>query len=275
MKKLEAEIPDSLWHALKHHVKAGSNSVDQVLCDALSTYLEAEPNTLFQVSTASALVAGIYHGTVTLGALRHHGDLGLGTFENLDGELMIVDGECFQACADGVVQQVGDEVLTPFALITKFLPTHEATVNCSSMDDLKVQYDKLRDSDNLAYALKVTGTFDYVHVRTMCRTDDGVPLVRAAEQQAEFKFENLSGTLVGFWSPEYVKSLNVPGYHLHFLSREHQKGGHLLDCTGRGLKIELQREVAFSVVLPDSAEFRHADFTHDPSEDLRRAESKP
>ena len=53
-------------------------------------------HTLYQVSTAIALVEGIYQGAVRVGTLREHGDLGLGTFENLDGEMIIVDGHFFQ-----------------------------------------------------------------------------------------------------------------------------------------------------------------------------------
>jgi hypothetical protein len=41
-------------------------------------------STLYQVSTANALVEGIYEDAVRVGTLRKHGDLGLGTFENLD-----------------------------------------------------------------------------------------------------------------------------------------------------------------------------------------------
>jgi acetolactate decarboxylase len=78
--------------------------------------------------------------------------------------------------------------------------------------------------------------------------------------------------MVGFWSPEYAKSLNVPGYHLHFLSVEHQKGGHVLACSGKNLSLELQREISFSVVLPENEEFLQADLRRDPSADLAKAE---
>ena len=65
----------------------------------------ASRHTLYQVSTATALVQGIYQGAVRVGTLREHGDLGLGTFENLDGEMVIVDGQFFQARSDGSVRE--------------------------------------------------------------------------------------------------------------------------------------------------------------------------
>jgi hypothetical protein len=70
---------------------------------------------LYQVSTATALVEGIYEGAVQVSTLRNHGDLGLGTFEGLDGEMVIVDGHFFQVRGDGSVREVRDNVLNPFA----------------------------------------------------------------------------------------------------------------------------------------------------------------
>jgi len=88
----------------------------------ISADREVAHHTLYQVSTATALVEGIYQGAVRVGTLREHGDLGLGTFENLDGEMVIVDGQFFQVRSDGSVRECGDDVLTPFAVITRFAP---------------------------------------------------------------------------------------------------------------------------------------------------------
>ena len=92
----------------------------------------APPHTLYQVSTATALVAGIYQGAVRVGKLREHGDLGLGTFENLDGEMVLVDGHCYQVRSDGSVKECDDEVLSPFAVVTRFLPDETVTLSQSS-----------------------------------------------------------------------------------------------------------------------------------------------
>jgi acetolactate decarboxylase len=82
------------------------------------------------------------------------------------------------------------------------------------------RFDALRSSDNFFFALRVDGTFEHIHARAMRRTKEGVPLVQAAAVQPEFEFQNVPGTMVGFWTPEYAKSLNVPGYHLHFISAD-------------------------------------------------------
>jgi acetolactate decarboxylase len=204
---------------------------------------ERVQHTLYQVSTATALVEGIYQGAVQIAALREHGDLGLGTFESLDGEMVVVDGHFYQVRSDGSVREVQDNVLSPFAAVTAFSPDQSITLeNCPDLSYLTSQFDALRQSDNFFYALRVDGTFDYIHARAMRRTKEGIPLVQAAAVQPEFEFHNISGTLVGFWTPEYAKSLNVPGYHLHFVSADRTQGGHVLQCRGKNLRLQIQWE---------------------------------
>jgi acetolactate decarboxylase len=194
---------------------------------------ELAHHTLYQVSTATALVEGIYQGAVRVAALREHGDLGLGTFEDLDGEMVIVDGHFFQVRCDGSVREVGDEALSPFAVITRFAPEPAATLNqCPDLGHLTSRFDTLRHSDNVFFALRVDGHFDYVHTRAMCRTKEGVPLIQAAAVQPEFEFHDITGTLVGFWTPEYAKTFNVPGYHLHFVSDDRTRGATFFNAVG-------------------------------------------
>ena len=232
-------------------------------------------HTLYQVSTATALVEGIYQGAVQVATLRQHGDLGLGTFVGLDGEMIAVDGHFFQVRADGTVQEVQDNVLSPFAAVTAFSPDRSITLdNCPDLSHLTSRFDALRPSDNLFFALRVDGTFDYIHARAMRRTKEGIPLVRAASVQPEFEFHNISGTLVGFWTPEYAKSLNVPGYHLHFISADRTRGGHLLQCRGKNLHLQIQREGEYHIVLPETDDFLKADLRRDPKAALAKAEGE-
>jgi len=232
-------------------------------------------HTLYQVSTAAALVEGIYQGAVQVSILRKHGDLGLGTFECLDGEMVIVDGRFFQVRGDGSVREVLDSVLSPFAAVTTFSADRAITVEyCPDLSHLTSQFDALRSSDNFFYALRVDGTFEYVHARAMRRTKEGVPLVQAAAVQPEFEFKNISGTFVGFWTPEYAKSLNVPGYHLHFISADRAHGGHLLQCRGKNLHVQIQREGDYHIVLPETEDFLKANLQRDPTAALARAEGE-
>jgi acetolactate decarboxylase len=236
---------------------------------------ERVQHTLYQVSTATALVEGIYQGAVQIAALREHGDLGLGTFESLDGEMVVVDGHFYQVRSDGSVREVQDNVLSPFAAVTAFSPDQSITLeNCPDLSYLTSQFDALRQSDNFFYALRVDGTFDYIHARAMRRTKEGIPLVQAAAVQPEFEFHNISGTLVGFWTPEYAKSLNVPGYHQHFVSADRTQGGHVLQCRGKNLRLQIQREGDYHIVLPETEDFLKANLRRDPTAALARAEGE-
>jgi acetolactate decarboxylase len=275
MPQLNTTISPGLWRALVNYAERTQESVAHIVSKALADYLQVAHHTLYQVSTATALVEGIYQGAVRVGTLRKHGDLGLGTFENLDGEMVIVDGHFFQVRSDGSVRECSDDVLSPFAVITRFAPEAAVTVaQCPDMSHLVSRFDALRPSDNFFFALRVDGHFDYVHTRAMCRTAEGVPLVQAAAVQPEFEFHDVSGTLVGFWTPEYAKTLNVPGYHLHFVSDDRKSGGHLLQCRGTNLRLQIQREGDYRIALPETEDFLKADLHRDPAADLAKAEGE-
>ena len=57
---------------------------------------------VYQTSTMGALLDGVYEGDVTTRELLRHGDFGLGTFNRLDGEMLVLDGVCYQLRGDGV-----------------------------------------------------------------------------------------------------------------------------------------------------------------------------
>jgi len=275
MQQLNCLLRDELWEELERKSKQVGEPVSYLVNSALADYFEIPAHTLYQVSTATALVEGIYEGAVRIGTLRQHGDLGLGTFEELDGEMAILDGRFYQVRCDGSVREVGDDVLTPFAVITRFNPETEVVLEqCPDLRGMTERFDTLRDSDNIFYAVRVKGHFEYVHTRAMCRTHEGIPLIQAAAVQPEFEFRNVSGTLVGFWTPEYARTLNVPGYHFHFLSDDKKCGGHLLQCTGADLRLEIQREGTYQIALPETEDFLKADLRRDPSADLAKAEGE-
>lgn len=275
MPQLNSNLSPGLWALLQEHSQRTGEPVARIVSKALADYFDVAHHTLYQVSTATALVEGIYQGAVRVGTLREHGDLGLGTFEDLDGEMVIVDGHFFQVRGDGSVREVDDGVLSPFAAITRFAPEPAVTLDeCPDMSHLTSRFDRLRHSDNILFALRVDGKFDYVHTRAMCRTEEGVPLVRAAAVQPEFEFRDVSGTLVGFWTPEYAKMFNVPGYHLHFVSTDRTHGGHLLQCRGANLRLQIQREGDYHLALPETEDFLKADLRRDPTAALAQAEGE-
>jgi acetolactate decarboxylase len=240
---------------------------------ALAKYFNLRIHTLFQVSTSGALVQGIYERAVSSRFLLSYGDFGLGTFVNLDGEMVILDRSIYQVRSDGSVTEITGDVGTPFAVVVPFVPDQEVTVETvNSFEELTTACNRYRDSNNLFYAFRIDGEFTHVHTRAMRATLDGLPLAKAAALQPEFHFQDISGTLVGIWAPQYSSALNVAGYHFHFLSDDRRSGGHLLDCSGKNLRIQLERLNDFHLSLPESEEFLKADLTKDTSKDLAYAE---
>ena len=84
--------------------------------------------TLYQTSTMSALVDGIYDGSMTIAELLEHGDFGVGTFNQLDGEMVVNEGVCFHLFSSGEARVASPHDLTPFAAVTTLvinsLPDH-------------------------------------------------------------------------------------------------------------------------------------------------------
>ena len=83
---------------------------------------------------------------------------------------------------------------------------------------------------------------------------------------------DVPGTIVGFWSPPYARSINVAGWHLHFLTDDRIGGGHLLGCGGAGLEAKMEDLDDLRLAIPETTQLLHADLTQDPSEALDKAE---
>lgn len=270
---LDVRLGDGLFTALQERCRRTGESASHVIREALAETLDLEHHTIYQVSTSGALVQGVYGGCVRVGDLLQHGDFGLGTFEGLDGEGILLDGCCWQASADGTVRQAPADALAPFWVATHFAADHRASLRAvRSWADLTTRLDALRDSANLFLAIRLRGVFERIRYRVACKAEPGVDLVSATNAQATFDLENVAGTLVGFWTPSYARTINVPGYHLHLLSDDHRHAGHVLELQSRELSLELHRENDLQLVLPETPEFLKADLSGDPAAALARAE---
>jgi acetolactate decarboxylase len=187
--------------------------------------------------------------------------------------MVVLDGAIYQVRSDGTVTRIVDDTGTPFAVVVHFVADQDQIIDsASSFDALTKICNQYRDSDNLFYAFRIDGHFNHIHTRAMKATLDGLPLAQAAAIQPEFEFKDIDGTLVGLWSPQFSSSLNVAGYHFHFLSVDRTKGGHLLDCSGKNLRVRVERLNDFHLSLPESEEFLRANLTKDTAKDLAYAE---
>jgi acetolactate decarboxylase len=216
---------------------------------------------LYQTSLMSALMAGIYDGEATYGQIRKYGDFGLGTFNDLDGEMVGFDGAFYQLRWDGSARPVTGDQKTPFAVVTFFQPEQELEVaNQMTKSELLAMIEKATDA-NLFNAVRVDGIFDEVRTRTVQRQARPFPpLTEATKHQAEKVFTNVEGTLAGFRSPAYAQGIGVAGFHLHFLRQDKQAGGHALDYRLRAGKVQVCTVHNLRVELPTSTEFLKTNF---------------
>jgi acetolactate decarboxylase len=270
---LGVTLSESLFQALRTRQERTGETLDHIVQDALAQALGLDHHTLFQVSTANALVQGVYQGCVTVGTLKTHGDFGLGTFDGLDGEGLMLDGKVYQAMGDGSVVEPPASATAPFWVTTMFRADRtEQLPGVNGWDDLCAQLDAFRISPNLFAAIRIDGLFDLLQYRVACKTAPGTDLVTATSHQAEFTARGFRGTLLGFWSPDYSRALSIPGYHLHALADDRRTGGHVLGVRGTDLRLQLMQVDGLAVALPETPQFLAADLTADPAAALRQAE---
>jgi len=216
--------------------------------------LPENKDVLFQVSTMNAIFRADYDGEITYGELKQHGDFGIGTFDALDGELFALGGKFYRIKADGIAYPVDDSMKTPFAVVTFFQPDKSVLLDkASDYKQLQQYLDNLFPAKDIFYAIKIEGTFEYVKARNIPRQDKPYPqFSEVVKNQIIFEFDDVEGTLVGFWCPAYLEEINVPGYHFHFITKDKRMGGHLLECQMENVKIEIDYTPEFHMALSES-----------------------
>jgi acetolactate decarboxylase len=224
----------------------------------------ASPSTedvLFQVSTLEALKEGIFDGTTGIGALLEHGDFGLGTFNRLDGEMVVLDGVVYQAVGDGSIHVANNSAKTPFADVTYFQPDIRLSLEGSNnLTELEKRLEGQLPSKNLFYALRIDGSFDQMTTRSVSAQTMPYPtLEEALKDQTVSRLGPVEGTVVGFISPDYFRGLTATGYHFHFVDANRSRGGHVLDLQVTNATVLVDQTSEFDLLLPEEGKFLQAD----------------
>lgn len=231
---------------------------------------------IVQASTIDALLAGSYGGFMTLDELLTYGDTGIGTFDSLDGEMAVINGVAYQVRSNGVVSLPDGEDTTPFASVLWFAPDAYIEVEGCDYDSLCKQIKAEIGSDNIPTAIMIEGRFSFVHTRSVPKQNRPYPpLVEVVKNQPEFKAQDISGRLVGFYLPEFVSKINVPNFHLHFIADDLSFGGHLLDIKVGKAVVELDNCSQLNIILPISQDdFSRIDLKKDRTQELEKSENK-
>ncbi|MCL5006458.1 MAG: acetolactate decarboxylase [Acidobacteria bacterium] len=246
-----------------------------VLAAARTSY--AQPRkTLTQLSTIGALVRGVYDGEMTIQQLKRYGNTGLGTFNAVDGEMIMLDGTAYQVRSDGSVRIAKPGEETPSAEVTFFQANLEKPLPRSTgMKELTEQIDALLPTRNLIYVLKIEGIFKEVTARSVPRQHKPYELLtEIVKSQPIFKFRDVKGTVVGIRCPAFMEGINVPGYHLHFLTADRRSGGHVLDISVSHAVVMIDAISDFHMILPRDQEFYKANLEENMSGEVKTVESE-
>jgi len=241
---------------------------------------EREPHVLFQASTIGALLEGAFEGDLSFAELAEHGDLGLGTLNHLDGEMVALEGEFFRADVEGKIHAVEGGERTPFAVVTRFEATidehlpGEAGRLSRSHGELLACLDALVPAGASSCAIRLDGRFALVRARSVPRQEPPYrPLTEVVADQHVFELADVEGTMLGFRFPSYAEGIEVGGYHLHFISADRSRGGHVLDSRSGELRARIDPSDDLHVELPPAVELANPDLaaeTHAAVEAVER-----
>lgn len=233
-----------------------------------------EKKFIYQTGTINSLLEAVYAGDINMNALLKHGDFGLGALNDIDGELIVYNGICYRADAHGNLHKLTHTNYTPFAMVNKFEPEHTFYINNLNFEELETQIAKYFPSLNLIYAIKISGSFKHLDLRSeycTCR-----PYKRLTEilpsLQTTFERDNINGVMIGVWFPEYLSQLNVPGFHFHFLDDKLTTGGHVFGVDLIDAKVELQILYGLQVELIQNDDFYNAELNRQNKAEVAQVE---
>ena len=242
-------------------------------------YVADQENCMYQVSTLQALMLGYLRTVVSVGTLLRHGDTGLGTFEDLNGEMVVLDGHCYRALHDGTVCEAGADSGVPFAVVSRLKGAR--TWECGPVDGIAALIGQLNNKIdehfglNSMHVVRIDGTFDLVDARSETPSPDSQHVTLKnllAGTQYAFRFDNIRGSLVGLYFPDYMDGLNLPGWHLHFLSEDHTKGGHVFDVRIHEGHVRLDKVARMELQLPTEPRFDTYDLKSASQKDAEAVE---
>ena len=232
--------------------------------------------TIYQIALLQSLAMGYFDGSISVKDLKTHGDTGIGTFEGLNGEMIVLDGVVYRANQNCEINVMGDKETIPFSNVTFF--EKDFSVKLADVAD-KAAFEKIlnehvdKHGRNSFYMVKVSGTFNEILIRSEAGAKEPYPtLVEALKTQKEITPKNIKGTIVGLYCPDFMSSLNSTGWHFHFISADKKFGGHVLDLDLKSGEAQFDKTNNFAMGLPTKKNFHQLNFKQDMQEDIRKAE---
>ncbi|WP_243310662.1 acetolactate decarboxylase [Fundidesulfovibrio agrisoli] len=206
---------------------------------------------LYQYAVFDSFAAGEYAGSISLDALRAHGDFGLGTFHGLDGEMIVLDGVIYRADANLSLSRPAGATLSPFADLVFFKPASTLDLSgVATLKELGQALDARLPKDGFA-AVRIEGTFSRLLIRSVPISQPPYPdLGQALLKQNKKELLNARGTLIALRAPDQPTGAWVAGWHFHFVSQDKTTGGHTLEASVDAAQAGIMPIRQFELELP-------------------------
>jgi acetolactate decarboxylase len=141
-------------------------------------------------------------------------------------------------------------------------------------EGLLARIDELAADPDASCAIRIEGEFDSVRARSVPRQYPPYQqLLDVIADQHVFELNEIAGSIVGFRFPDYARGLEADGYHLHFISEDYERGGHVLSCRPRHVTVELDLSGELHVELPPGVDLDSAEIDAETARALERAET--
>lgn len=223
--------------------------------------IETKPDVFYQYSIWFAFVNKVFDGDLKVSELKTKGDIGLGSFNFLDGELVMLDGVPYRIRENGEISEGQDEDEIVYADATFF--NKDGVFQIKGPIDYPSFQQKLNDamaSEHYFYSYRVPVKLDYIKLGGVPKVEkpftDGLDVLLPI--RPVFEAENISGTLVGFYCPEYIGNINAFGHHFHFISDDRKWGGHVMEFkTTHDIEVPWDQKTSYAFDLPKNKTFEN------------------
>jgi len=220
-------------------------------------------DTFYHYSIWWAFVNKIFEGDIDAKELKTKGDIALGSYNFLDGELIMLDGVLYQATEDGKVHKPADDAKIAYANATFFDAEKTFKIDkATNYEALRAKINENLPTKNIFYAFKIHGNFKKMKCGGLHKQDKpfDTGLEVLIPNRPIFERENFSGTMVGFYCPEFIGNINVASYHLHFVSDDETFAGHVMEFESDDLTVEIDYIYEYNFVLPKTEEYLKGEF---------------
>ena len=93
-----------------------------------------------------------------------------------------------------------------------------------------------------------------------------------SQTQKAFVFDSVKGSLICVYYPDYMDGINAAGWHLHFISEDRTKGGHVFELNMEMGVAKLDKISRIELQLPTEPVFDTYSLKDASEDDIKKVE---